>query len=194
VRGAVRFVSGIPFGRIQKPSFVGKPRALSFRSERGCDRRGAFELFSPKYFRVFLEDLLYLAQRLENGRDPRSQFWIFIRKVRIITIAVEHCRYPLAAWQMLPSPTGRIIPGRDYWAIKRRRWSLSPSRPSLTEQPDLRGMCCSRQKQTGLHHGKRMYRLGSPAKGVVARVTPTARDAASGGLVEIQSKFMLSNP
>ena len=149
MRGAVRFVSGIPFGRIQKPSFVGKPRALSFRSERGCDRRGAFELFSPKYFRVFLEDLLYLAQRLENGRDPRSQFSIFIRKVRIITIAVEHCRYPLAAWQMLPSPTGQIIPGRDYWAIKRRRWSLSP---------------------------------------------PTARDAASGGLVEIQSKFMLSNP
>ena len=40
-----------------------------------------FELFSPKYFRVFSEDLLYLAQRLENGRDPRSQFRIFIRKV-----------------------------------------------------------------------------------------------------------------
>ena len=33
----------------------------------------AFELFSPKYFRVFSEDLLYLAQRLENGRDPWSE-------------------------------------------------------------------------------------------------------------------------
>jgi hypothetical protein len=76
---------------------IREPRALSFRSERGCDRRGAFELFTPKYFRVFLEDLLYLAQRLENGRDPRSQFRIFVRKLRIITIAVEHCRYPLPA-------------------------------------------------------------------------------------------------
>jgi hypothetical protein len=36
---------------------------------------------------------------LENGRDPWSQFRIFVRKVCIITLAVEHCRCPLAAWQ-----------------------------------------------------------------------------------------------
>ena len=57
------------------------------RSERWRDRRGAFELFGPKYFRVFSEGLLYLSQRLENGRDPRSQFRIFVRKVCIITLA-----------------------------------------------------------------------------------------------------------
>jgi hypothetical protein len=49
---------------------------------------------------------------LENGRDPWSQFRIFIRKVRKITLAVEHCRYPLAAWQSCHRQPDESYPGR----------------------------------------------------------------------------------
>jgi hypothetical protein len=71
-------------------------RALSLRSERWRTPRVAFELFALKWFNVFSESLLYLSKRMENGCDPRSQFRIFVRKDYIITLAVQHCRYPSA--------------------------------------------------------------------------------------------------
>ena len=44
-------------------------------------------------------------QRLENGRDPWSQFRIFVWKGCIVPLAVEHCRYPFSCLAKLcPSP------------------------------------------------------------------------------------------
>ena len=97
-------------------------RPLSLGSERWRTRRVCFELFRPKYIRVFSESLLYLSQRLENGHDPRSQFRIFVWKGCIVPLAVQHCRYPSAALAKSPSAMGQMIPGKDYWAIKRGRW------------------------------------------------------------------------
>jgi hypothetical protein len=76
------------------------------RSDWWRTRRAAFELFGLKWFHVFSESLFYLSQRLENGRDARLQFRIFVRKGCIITLAVQHCGYPSAALANLPWSNG----------------------------------------------------------------------------------------
>src|ERR1700733_9704436 len=92
--------------RSVSPTSADISRVRSLRSDWWRTRPVAFELLGLKWFQVFSESLFYFSQRLENGREARLQFRIFVRKGCIITLAVQHCGYPSAALANLPSSNG----------------------------------------------------------------------------------------